>query len=310
MKVHLIFDFQHLYYRAKYSNSNRYRKPLTSEVNGETVDTTEIYLVLKEMEKYRKKYLYDRDNNLNSLTISVAADSRSERKEANTSYKASRKSSLTDQDYNNINRLLNMLNEMKYNVYKVDGKEADDIIRNLVIDYESCFDYTVIVTNDSDVLVNVSDRVLVDRYKSSLKTGIIVTRENFECYLSNEFKCKFPYKFPYNCILLYKSTVGDRSDGIEGISGFGVARFKGLIFKLDSVNFDYSKLRDAVETEKLLYNFKDVGILSEVQLKQALDSLKLAKYIKIDNLSKPEKLDTDASRNKVFMKYSMKSLIC
>lgn len=309
MRVHLIVDFQYNYYRAKGWGDIPEDKRLSCVVDGEEVDTTNIYGTLKMIESYRKQYLKNNDGTDNEVTVSIAADSKTvSRRDVDTEYKSNRGGRLQDDDFTAINRILNMLENIGYNVYRCEGYEADDIIRTLVLKHEKDFDLTIIHTNDSDILVNISDKVGVARFKSNLKYHLLTVPANFSAIMSKEFKCQMPY----NCILLYKSTVGDKSDVVKGIKGFGPKAFDKIVDFL-SMNYGDRYFRDMADPDKVestLELLNTNGLIKDDQLDQALHSLELVKFkiLDFDKLHTPVKNDSDESRKQEYTKYAMFSL--
>ena len=308
MRIHLIVDFQYNYYRVKYGfeRGKGYRKRLSSIVDGEEIDTTYMYLVLKDIESYREKYRFLSDGTENDVYTSIAADSKSIRKEEDSEYKSNRDNKLDDTDFENISRTLETLKVAGYNIYKKDGMEADDIIRALVMKYENDFDLTIIHTNDSDILVNLSNKVGVARFKSNIKNHILITPYNFSEVMGAEFKCQMPY----NCIMLYKCLVGDKSDKIKGVTGFGAARFNKLITYLGD-DYNFEGLKDVENVENCLNGLNASSFLTDEQLEEARHSLDLVKFRPVDlkDFEAPIKADTDETRRVAYMKYNMASLV-
>jgi 5'-3' exonuclease len=313
MRVHLIVDFQYNYYRNKFSfertSSYGHSKRLSSIIDGEEVDTTYMYMTLKDIESYRKMWETNRDGSMNEVTVSIAADSKSDRKEMDTEYKSNRGGKLDSDDYESIERTLETLNEVGYNVYKREGWEADDIIRGLVQNFEDSFDVTIIHTNDSDILVNLGPKVAVARFKSSLRKHVLITEQTFSEIMGAEFKCEMPL----NTILLYKSLVGDKSDKVAGVKGFGPKAFDKLIDILSEMHdIEYFRnLKYKENTEKCLKECYDIGRLSDIQFEEAMHSFDLVKYKELEfvNFNTPVQKDSNDSRAKAYLKYEMKTLI-
>lgn len=311
MKVHLIIDFQYNYYRNKFAFLKREQRGanrLSTVIDGKTIDVTYLYLTLKDIESYRKSYATNKDSTTNDVYVSIAVDSKTDRKLLDAEYKANRGDKLDNSDYSNIRVATEILKEAGYNVYKRDGYEADDIIKSLVDNYKSDFDLTIIHTNDSDICVNLDKNVVIARFKSSLKKHIMITTTNFEDKIGTEFKCDLPF----NSILLYKSLVGDKSDGVAGVRGLGPKTFSNIIRGLRELH-DYKyfvDLQDKENTRECLKELYKLGKLSEMQLNEALHSLTLVEYKELDEkLEEPVKNDSYASRKQAYSKYCMLSLI-
>lgn len=309
MRVHLIFDFQFLYYKYKFALDSGRMKRLTAPVDcgGVNVekDISQIYYAIREIENIRRKLEY----NGHDLKISICFDSKSARKNGEGSkaqeYKANRVSKLNENDFDNIKFVKNLLSDAGYNVYKIDGIEADDIINNLVNKYSDDFDYTMIVTCDLDIAVNIKKNVGLYRFKSTSGYSSI-SFENFNTVVDQELKCHVPY----NAIMLFKCTVGDKSDNIAGIKKFGPAAFTKMVSHLESLgDIEWSKCYTAEETEKVLD--KLVGYLTEDQLSQARESLRLVEPIELtaEQVPFPEKVSDKELREKSYMRLNMQSLI-
>lgn len=313
MRIHLIIDFQYNFYRNKSSFDRRLAmgraSRLSSVVDGEVVDTTYMYLTLKDIESYRKTWLLNKDKTENEVYVSLAVDSKTDRKDMDGDYKSNRDHKLDESDYESINRTIETLRQVGYNIYKEEGCEADDLIRGLVRKFEDDFDLTVIYTNDSDILVNLGPKVVVVRFKSNLKKHVIITENTFSALMGEEFKCDMPL----NSIMLFKSLVGDKSDAVKGVKGFGPKAYDKLIDTLREIHgADYfENLKYSENTEKCLNECHAIGRLSDFQLEEALHSFSLVKYKELDfnYLKTPLKADTDFTREKAYMRYAMKSLL-
>lgn len=305
----MVVDFQYNYYRNKFSYEHGYaRKRLSSVVDGVEVDTTYMYMTLKDIESYRESLLVNKDGTTNEVYVSIVADSKhTERKELDKDYKSNRGGKLDADDFESIERTLNTLRNIGYNVYKEDGYEADDLIRELVLKTKDSFDLTIIYTNDSDVLVNLDDTVGVNRFKSNLRKHTLITKDNFSQIMGAEFKCDMPY----NCIMLYKCLVGDKSDKIAGVKGFGVKAFDRAvaIIRENVGDAAFEKMTDAEYVDAALVFLANCGRLSDIQIEEARHSLQLVQFKSFEGeLKEPELLDNDEKRHTEYGKYSMFSL--
>lgn len=186
----LIFDFSNTMYRSYYVVPEHKRaKPLPSGV----------YMLYMMIKKCCNHYPYP---------IVFALDGgRSDRQELDSSYKAQRTHS---DDYEEFKKQwfigLDMLEAAGAVTWRVEGYEADDLIaaysRN-----NDC--YIVSADKDFDCLVRPGVSILR------------ASRDNsaFEEFTEEKFVEK--YSFKQDCYTLYKSFVGDSSDNIKGISGWG-----------------------------------------------------------------------------------------
>lgn len=309
MKLHVIIDFMHIYYKYFFQNREGKIKKLSAPVDwkGTVIekDTTMIYYPLRDIENIRK--------NLESLghevIMSICFDSKSHRKDENTEsaneYKAGRSHALTEVDYENIAFIQKCLDKAGHNTYKIEGYEADDIANYLSKKYMNDFDYSIIYTNDKDIIVNVNNKVGVMRFKQ-YKGYTQVDMTNYEQYLEQEFGVFIPY----NALGLYLSTVGDKADNIKGIHKFGNVAFKKLITKVAANNnIDWSKCGDYKELAKVLeYCGQE---LNEEQCKQMVESFAMVANLKLDEemVTKPEKMSTWELREEAYSGMNMISLI-
>ncbi len=309
-RLHVIIDYSYLYYKYKFQLESGRMKRLTQpmEWHGVTVekDISQIYYSLREIEQIRRKY----EAEWQSVTLSIAFDSKSARKESGTAesskYKSNRGGKLNDEDFENIEFVRDILSRVGYNTYKIEGAEADDIIAALVKEYSDSdlFGYTLIYTPDADVLENVKNNVAAMRYKSG-KGYTFIDRRNFKDVMSAELKCNMPY----NCLMLYKCTVGDKSDCIDGIKGFGPAAFNKMIGALAVREFDTSLGSNANAVAYALRDLHEAKYLNDTQYKQAVDSLELVKPIILERLDVPVKKPSISLRQAVYMQYNMPSLV-
>lgn len=300
MRVHLVIDFMHIFYKYFFQLQAGKLRELSNEseelesLNG---DCTMVYYPLKDIEGLRKKA----EGNGNDVTLSICFDNKSKRKDTDVTgaveYKANRGHKLGEKEFDSIRVIKEQLRKIGYNVYDIEGFEADDIVADLVEKYKDSFDYTVVITNDKDVLASVCDNVGAMRFKS-YKGYQQVTKENFAEYLSAEFKCDIRY----NNLRLFLSSVGDKADNIAGIHKFGPKAFDKLVGSLDSlVDWETATTEEMIEKSK--------SFLDDVQYKQLVDSYILVKNYSIDSLDKPVKNDSSETRKRVYEQLIMPSLI-
>ena len=308
MNVHLIIDYSFLYYKYKFQLESGKMRRLTQamEWKGAVIekDISQIYYSMREIESFRREW----EAAGHTVTISVCFDMPSKRKQAHTAesdkYKSNRGSKLTSEDFENIQFVQGVLNTAGYNTYRIDGYEADDIVSFIVRNYKDRFDFNVIYTPDADLLVNIGGNVGAKRYKTG-KGYTAVTEDNFSDYLSAELKCNVPF----NALMLYKCTVGDKSDCIDGIKKFGPAAFSKLVDYFTSMGANWS-VAGNYENTKLLLNAAS-SYLKPEQLEQAFNSLELVKPedISTDLIPFPGEVSNYDRRYNAYMPYNMKSLV-
>lgn len=308
MKINVLVDFMHIYYKYYFQNREHKIKRLSAPINwkGTVIekDVTMIYYPLRDIEGIRRNL----ETAGHDVTMSICFDMPSKRKDEGVAggeeYKSGRQNRLTEEDFENIGFIKDTLDKAGHNTYRVEGYEADDIVNYLIRKYQNDFDYNVIYTNDKDLLVNIGDKVGAMRFKQ-YKGYTQVDRNNYERYLEDEFKVFIPY----NALGLFLSTSGDSADKIKGISKFGPVAFKKLITKVGvkyEVNWsecgDYDKLAEVV---KLCEEF-----LTPEQAKQMNESFALVANLElIDDLPAPTNKSTQELREAVYMEYKMISLI-
>ena len=315
MNIHAIVDYSYIYYKYKFQvDGGRMKRLSTVYDNGIMAidkDISNIYYSIREIEGFRRtleKYGHN-------VTMSICFDSPSCRQDvldgateheikAAELYKANRVKVLKDEDFDNMRLVAELMDGAGHNIYKMDGFEADDLISNLVDNYKDIFDYNVIYTTDADLLVNISNNVGAQRYKTRVGYTA-VELSNFEEYLSKEFKCSVPY----NSLMLFKSTVGDSSDNIKGIRRFGPKAFDKLVDYLSGKGIDWSEYGTYNKTLDLLNSCE--GYLKADQIEQAIGSLYLVRPLVIEerDLIVPDKVSDSGLREESYMKLNMKSLI-
>lgn len=306
MKIHVIIDFMHIYYKYYFQLKAGRMKRLSAGINwnGTVIekDTTLIYYPLRDIEGIRKGL----EELSHEVTMSICFDSPSLRKELDTSsskeYKSGRKG-LQEEDFKNIEFIQKLLDEAGHNTYKKEGYEADDIINNLAHTYSDKFDYTVIYTNDKDLFVNISDKVGVMRFKQQ-QGYTQVDKNNYSEYLEEEYGVYVPY----NAIGLFLSTVGDSADKIKGISKFGPKAFSKLLKNVEEKHkIDWESCGDYSKAEEILKIFGE--FLTPEQYKQAIDAFVLVSNIEIiDELQEPVNQSNQELREKAYLPYKMSSL--
>lgn len=290
-KAHIIVDFMPLYYKYFFKVKSGKLPKLKYNIDGSDFDTTYLYYITREIEEISKCIGLDRDG----VTISICFDSKkSKKKEENVDYKSTRTSQLSEEDINNIYNIYDIYSYW-YDAYRVDGYEADDLIVKLA--NNSIQDKVYVVSPDKDLLHLVNSKVNCLVINSITSKKSLVTIDNFNSFTKEKFKVEIPY----NSILLYLCTVGDTSDNIKGIKGFGNSSFNKLIES--SKNVDITKLNNKeclIAFLKLKFNGRE--------LEESLKSLEMVYPLDVDlkiafnNCSKE-------NRNTLFDMYGFKSLI-
>lgn len=309
MKLHIVIDFSHIYYKYYFRLKSGYGniKRLTAPVdwNGTVIekDVSLIYYPMRDIENIRKQL----ELSGHDVTMSICFDMPSQRKndETGSEYKSNRVHRLTDEDHKNIQFIEKTLNKAGHNTYRIEGYEADDLVNYLANTYADEYEYTIIYTNDKDLFVNINDKIGVMRYKTNTGEYSQVDKNSYERYLEPEFKTFIPY----NLIGLYLSTVGDKSDNIKGIEKFGPKAFEKLLKNIDNkYHPDYTKCGDYTELSKIVDMCKE--FLTEEQFVQLQESFSLVANVQvIDDLAVPNRKSTEELRKEAYMPMKMISLI-
>lgn len=298
-QLHAIVDLSFFYHLVYFRLQSRRISTIYREVNGVQENLSYHYYlshIIEGIIRSVKDRAYNMGvANLSDVTVSIAFDKKSERKIEDASYKAKRRHTLSEFDHWNQTRLADYFRDLGYGSYVKEGLEADDLIHTLSKKSRGLFKHTFIYTGDKDMLINVDDRTSVV-YDNQRNEKTLVTIRNFEAFCSKKFKCLMPY----NAILLYLSTVGDRSDGINGVDNFWNVSFSQFIERLafDGVNFN--RLSDKNVVRDILEQY-----FSGDALKQGISSLELAAY-RDSELSLEVKPTTASERERGYAWYGIK----
>lgn len=277
-----IVDFQYLYY--KYKNLLAIGRLRELSYNGK--DTTLQYYTIKEIEKFSES---------GKIPTCVCFDSKAKKREENSEYKSNRKSTLDLSDFDTINEIKEILKQAGYEVYKLEGYEADDLVAKLAEELYNRYDKIHIYTVDKDLLQLVNRKVDVNLFRAG-KGYVTVTMDNFCVTTEKLFKTYIPLNF----IKLFKCMCGDTSDNIKGIKKFGPKSFEKW---LKTVCLDTEQCNDSAYIAEILHES-----LNAEQYEQAIESLALVEFRDDFGLEIPFKdgLHRDTS---VFERYGMNSLI-
>lgn len=306
MIVHAVWDFTFLYYKYLFAMKSGRLRQLTCPINwkGTVIekDVSIIYYSIAEIEKQRRQL----EENGHSVVTSICFDMPSKRKEMTDgdSYKEGRSKTLKDEDFENIAFIEKILSEAGHNTYRYEGYEADDLVTFLANTYSSVFDFTIIYTPDKDLAVNINEKIGMYRYKST-EGYKPVSINNYSSYFSYEFGCNIPY----NSILLFLATVGDKSDKIKGINKFGVKAFDKLIDNLNTTypDIDWSKCGDLEYLDSVVE--KAATLLKPEQVEDLRNSYSLVKPLELDFVPpSPDKKTTYEKRMKAYEEYRFTSL--
>lgn len=186
----LIFDFSNTMYRSYY---------VVPEWKRAGPPPGGVFMLYMMVKKACAKYPYP--------VIFALDGGRSSRQELDENYKAQR---VPTPDHEEFKRQwdigLDMLRAAGAPLWRIEGYEADDLIATYSRQND-CF----IVSADKDFDSLVRDGVSIVRASKD--------NSDFEDFTSDKFIEK--YGFNQDCYTVYKSFVGDSSDNIKGITGWG-----------------------------------------------------------------------------------------
>lgn len=162
--------------------------------------------------------------------------------------------------------LAELLKFIGWDILSVDGAEADDIIASIVAKYchrclckVPCADCDCASKYKTDIVIFSGDRDLQqclawDRTLIYRAPGLFVNQTSFE----------EEHGFPVSKYSIYKALIGDKSDNIKGVEGFGPAKAT-LAIKADSVGEDIWEMSGKKGSEEFKF------ALSLVKLDTKLD---------------------------------------
>jgi DNA polymerase-1 len=195
---------------------------------------------------------------------------RLDRKDFSDDYKANRVSSEDVKFKEFRTGLAELLKFLGWDIISVNGAEADDVIASIVAKYcHRCKckvpcgdDCTCALKYKTDVVIFSGDRDLQqclawDRTFIYRAPGLILTKTDVEEDLG----------FPIDKLNIYKALIGDKSDNIKGVEGFGPARAT-MAIKANSVAEDIWEMRghEGAEEFRLALDLVNLNYRVEVDL--------------------------------------------
>lgn len=163
------------------------------------------------------------------------------RKEKCETYKAGRIKP-SDDFYEQIPKVYQLLDEMRIKKIMVDGFEADDILATLASRAgESSDDFeTILITSDRDALQLVNSKTVVHDLHGGYKNAKIYTPELVEKR----------YGVTPEQFVDYKALIGDKSDNLPGVNGIGEKGAAKLLQKYQTLAGIYEHLDELTDCEK------------------------------------------------------------
>ena len=305
MKRAVLLDVSAIMYRAYFANMNfRTKNEPTGAVYGF------INTLLSIIKEFNPDYM--------AAAFDVKRSSL-KRTEIYSDYKSNRQSTPEDL-VAQIPRIEEVLDAFNINRYRIESYEADDVLGSIAKKIARDDLEVIIVTGDKDLSQLVEKNItiaLLGKGTEGEKFGMLRTAEDVVNYLG-----VVPEKIPDLFGL-----IGDKSDGIPGVTKIGEKKALAIFSKYDSLEKIYENIDDLKNIEgigpsliKNLTNEKDIAFLSrelakifinldinveEENLKYSMDKEKLYELCKtlefkmfIKKLNLEEKTQTSNSDHK------------
>ena len=281
MKRAVLLDVSAIMYRAYFANMNfRTKNEPTGAVYGF------INTLLSIIKEFNPDYM--------AAAFDVKRSSL-KRTEIYGDYKSNRQSTPEDL-VAQIPRIEEVLDAFNINRYRIESYEADDVLGSIAKKIARDDLEVIIVTGDKDLSQLVEKNItiaLLGKGSEGEKFGMLRTTEDVVNYLG-----VIPEKIPDLFGL-----IGDKSDGIPGVTKIGEKKALAIFSKYDSLEKIYENIDDLKNIEgigpsliKNLINEKDIAFLSrelakiftnldinveEENLKYSMDKEKLYELCKI-----------------------------
>ena len=281
MKRAVLLDVSAIMYRAYFANMNfRTKNEPTGAVYGF------INTLLSIIKEFNPDYM--------AAAFDVKRSSL-KRTEIYSDYKSNRQSTPEDLVVQ-IPRIEEVLDAFNINRYRIESYEADDVLGSIAKKIAKDDLEVIIVTGDKDLSQLVEKNItiaLLGKGTEGEKFGMLRTAEDVVNYLG-----VIPEKIPDLFGL-----IGDKSDGIPGVTKIGEKKALAIFSKYDSLEKIYENIDDLKNIEgigpsliKNLTNEKDIAFLSrelakiftnldinveEENLKYSMDKEKLYELCKI-----------------------------
>ena len=281
MKRAVLLDVSAIMYRAYFANMNfRTKNEPTGAVYGF------INTLLSIIKEFNPDYM--------AAAFDVKRSSL-KRTEIYSDYKSNRQSTPEDLVVQ-IPRIEEVLDAFNINRYRIESYEADDVLGSIAKKIARDDLEVIIVTGDKDLSQLVEKNItiaLLGKGTEGEKFGMLRTAEDVVNYLG-----VVPEKIPDLFGL-----IGDKSDGIPGVTKIGEKKALAIFSKYDSLEKIYENIDDLKNIEgigpsliKNLTNEKDIAFLSrelakiftnldinveEENLKYSMDKEKLYELCKI-----------------------------
>ena len=184
-------------------------------------------------------------------------------------YKANRKP-MPEDLRPQLNQIFDMVKELGFPVYKLDGEEADDIIGTICKKFAQDFEQVLILSSDKDLYQVLEPNILMLRGKR----GVSEFEKIDPIWVEKEIgvtKDQIPD---------YMGIVGDTSDNIPGVKGIGEKGAAKLIQEFQTLDNLYKRISDVTPSgikEKLISNKANAFLSRELATIQTDLSLGIKK---------------------------------
>jgi len=181
-------------------------------------------------------------------------------------YKANRKKA-SDELYNQIPKIKQILTDFNIKVFEKKGFEADDLIGTISKTASKRQIYpeleTIILTGDLDALQLVDKNIKVYTLRKGVKDTVLYDKE--------EVKEKYDGLNP-DQLIDYRALRGDPSDNIPGVTGIGEKTAISLLKEYKTLDNIYNNIRDIKESiRKKLIDYKDQAYISKMLAQIKID---------------------------------------
>ncbi|GBF50039.1 DNA-directed DNA polymerase [Leptospira ryugenii] len=217
------------------------------------------------------------DEKVSHIAFTFDPGTRLQRNDLYEPYKAQRKPMPEDLKPQ-LREIYEMISQLGFPMYKMDGIEADDIIGSLCKKFKKEFDQIVILSSDKDLYQILDSNIHMLRGKKGVsefehidpewvKTNIGITKEQVPDYMG---------------------LVGDTSDNIPGVKGVGEKGASTLIQEFGNLETIYKKIDQVknkglvdkliADKENAFLSRKLATIVTDLKLEIKKNDLKLPNY--------------------------------
>lgn len=240
---------QAMYFRITNKHNPYKRKALQVEIDGQMVNTSALYGLMSQIKKFGvdSDYIFCFDTGKNLL------------KSVNKNYKKNRVQMGSDY-YDQVNNARVILRKSGFKVMEQEGYEGDHMVFKAHEANKDKYDHIGIVTNDYDMTALVDEKTV---WLNTTNKKTDITMDNY----TEALDC------PYNTIHLKKSLVGDVSDEILGVRGFGKVAYGKFLTEIgeDIIHVHNNEA----------YYIEQSSLLNDLQKAEALECLALVKPLQV-----------------------------